>query len=81
METKEMKVSAQTQKFVECMRSLDKHWSQVHDTLASFYGNAQASSILEDGYSDAHEKLRGIIAGYLFDSMNERMANIDFQEI
>lgn len=81
METKELKVSTETQGFLECMHSLDKQWIRVNNALTDIYGGSQASSIMDRGYNEAHEKLRGVISTYLLDSINDKMTNMDFEEI
>lgn len=81
METKTLKVSAQTQGLIECLCSLSNLWGQVDKVLAGIYGERQAQEIMDKDYNDAQDKLRQVISSFLLDSIDDNIADINFTEI
>lgn len=81
METKDLKVSAKTQKFIECISSLDKQYRLTCEALEGIYGVRNAEEIMDRDYSDAYNKLRKITSKFLLWSIDESIARDSFTEI
>lgn len=81
METKELKVSAKTQKFIECISSLDSQYKLTYEALENIYGVRNAEEVMERDYSDTYNKLRGIASKFLLWSIDESIAKNNFEEI
>lgn len=64
-------VSKETQTLLESLRLLSNHWEEVHNALALIYGDKQAEEMMNEKYSDAYDKLEGVVYGFVCDSIRE----------
>lgn len=81
MERKDLKISDQTQMFIECIDCLNNQWEMVYKALTSFYGFQSANQIMQEEYNTAYEKLKEITQGFLMSSINDKMGDVGFSEI
>lgn len=81
METTDLKISEQTQMFIECIDSLNSQWELVNKALVVFYGVQQAQQVMREEYNDAFDELKEVVQRFLVLSIDEKMSNLDFKEI
>lgn len=81
MERKDLKISDQTQMFIECIDHLNNQWEMVYKALSSFYGFQSANQIMQEEYNKTYDKLKDITQGFLMSSINDKMGEIGFSEI
>lgn len=81
METKILKVSAKTQKFIECISSLDSQYRLTSEALENIYGVHHAEEIMDKDYFETYNKLRDITAKFLLWSIESNIASNNFEEI
>lgn len=81
METKDLKISKETQKFIECLDSLNKQWDVIYDALALLYGTSQAEIIMQDRINETFGGLKNIVQGFLIESIDDKMNEFNYKEI
>lgn len=81
MNTEGLKISEQTQALIERLKSLDEQWELTYDALSNMYGEKGAEDRMNEGYSEAHEKLKSFVSKYVMVSINEHLSNLNCREI
>lgn len=81
MKTDGLKISEQTQALIACMKSLDEQWEMTYDALATMYGEKGAEDRINEGYNEAHEKLKGFVSKYVIVSINSHLYDLNCGEI
>lgn len=81
METTDLKISKETQQFIRCLDSLNKQWDVICDALALLYGVPQAEIIMQDRVNESFGELKNIVQGFLIESIDDKMNEINFKEI
>lgn len=81
METTDLKISKETQQFIRCLDSLNKQWDVIYDALALLYGTSQAERIMQDRINESFGELKNIVQGFLIESIDDKMNEINFKEI
>jgi len=81
MITDNLLVGAKTQRFVECIRDLDKQYSLVYEALSALYGDNMAEQVMSKKYDTVYNELRNVTSNFLLDSININIVKNDFKEI
>lgn len=81
MEATDLKISKETQQFIRCLDSLNKQWDAICDALALLYGVPQAEIIMQDRVNESFGELKNIVQGFLIESIDDKMSEINFKEI
>jgi hypothetical protein len=77
----DLSISKETRNLLACLLSLINLYAQVSDALECLYGEADANTVMGREYHSCHNKMAGIIAGFLSDSVIENLSCINLTEI
>lgn len=75
METKELKISPQTQNFIECVDMVNQLWNSLYKALAFQYGDKQATGTMEYEYNEIHDQVLSVVSKFMVDSIQDKMMN------
>lgn len=76
-----MIVSKQTEKFVECMRTMQGLYSQVYSALEEVYNTDDCERIIADQFIVEFAALEKRVEQLVINSMKEKMSWVNSQEI
>jgi hypothetical protein len=74
-------VSRQTQGFVECIISLNKHRDMVYEALAVMFHKETAYKELSNRYDPAFREMNTILREFMADSIENNVIEINSNEI
>lgn len=72
-----MMVSKQTEKFVECMRTMQRLYSQVYSALEEIYSYNDAEQIMADSFTVEYAALEKRVEQLMINSIKERMSDLN----
>lgn len=81
MKTKDLKISPQTQNFIECVDMVNNLWNSLYEALAFQYGDKQATFAIEDEYNEIHDKVLTAVSKFMVDSIQAKMLDNEVTEI
>lgn len=76
-----MMVSKQTEKFVECMRTMQGLYSQVYSALEEIYSYNDAEQIMAESFIIEYAALEKRVEQLMINSIKERMSDLNNKEI
>lgn len=76
-----MTISNQTEKFIECMRTMQGLYSQIYSALQEIYSSQDVERIIAECFIVEYAALERRVEQLVITSMKEKMSWIDSQEI